>query len=102
MIDTHLVPAFGDTQLRLITKDSVQSFLNAKTKNGSSRNTVRRIRAVLDTIIEAAVRDELSISNPVRQTRLPRRGHAAEPILIASGTLHKLIENLADPRSIAA
>jgi hypothetical protein len=34
MINTHLIPAFGDTQLRLITKESVQSFLNAKAKDG--------------------------------------------------------------------
>ena len=32
MVDTHLIPVFGDTQLRLITRDSVQSFLMAKAK----------------------------------------------------------------------
>src|SRR6185437_5595194 len=31
MIDTPLNPMFGNVQLRLITKDSAQSFLNAKT-----------------------------------------------------------------------
>jgi len=103
MIDTHLNPAFGESQLRLITKDAAQSFLNAKMKGGSSWKTIKHIRTVFGSIIEAAVRDELLISNPVRRTRLPRRGPTEEPLPIAPATLHNLIQSLAEPsRSIAA
>jgi len=53
---THLKPVFGDTQLRLITKEAVQSFLNAKAESGSSWKTVNLIRTLFGGIIGAAVR----------------------------------------------
>ena len=103
MVETHLIPVFGDTQLRLITKDSVQSFLNAKAKGGSSWKTVKHIRTVFGSILEAAVRDELLTSNPVRRTRLPRRGPEKEKAPIATEDVKALIDKLAEPsRSIAA
>jgi hypothetical protein len=73
LIDTHLMPVFENTQLRLITKDAVQSFLNAKAQGGSSWKTVRHVRTMFGSILDAAYRDDLLVSNPVRKTRLPRR-----------------------------
>jgi integrase len=103
MIDTHLNPIFGDTQLRLITKDAVQSFLAVKARSGSSWKTVKHIRTAFCTIIEAAVRDELLTSNPVRRTRLPRRGPVQEKDPIDTEMVKELIAKLAEPsRSIAA
>lgn len=102
MIDTHLIPVFGDTQLRLITKDAVQSFLNAKAKNGSSWKTVKHIRTAFGTIIEAAVKDDLLISNPVRKTRLPQRGPVEESQEISPATIQIILEKLPEPsRAIA-
>jgi integrase len=103
MVDTHLMPVFGDTQLRLISKDAVQSFLKAKDQGGSSWKTVKHIRTAFGTILEAAVRDELLISNPVRKTRLPERGLVEESLEISPVTIQTLIEKLPDPsHSIAA
>ena len=103
MVNTHLIPVFGDKQLRLITKDSVQSFLNAKAKGDASWKTVKHIRTVFGSILEAAVRDELLASNPVRRTRLPRRGPEKEKAPIATEDVKALIDKLAEPsRSIAA
>jgi integrase len=87
----------------LITKDSVQGFLNGKAQGGSSWKTVKHIRTVFGSILEAAVRDELLTSNPVRRTRLPRRGAEKEAAPIATENVKALIEKLAEPsRSIAA
>jgi integrase len=103
MVDTHLMPVFGDTQLRLITKDAVQSFLAAKAKNGSSWKTVKLIRTSFGGIIEAAVRDDFLTSNPVRKTRLPRRAPEKEKVPIETEKVKELIGKLAEPsRSIAA
>jgi integrase len=103
MIDAHLNPAFGDTQLRLITRDAVQSFLQAKTRSGLSWKTVALIRTAFGTIIEAAVMQDLLTDNPVRKTRLPRRGPVEEKAPIETETVKKLIEKLAEPsRSIAS
>ncbi len=97
MVDAHLMPVFGDTQLRLLSKDRVQSFLTAKAQGDSSWKTVKHIRTVLGSILEAAVRDELLASNPVRRTRLPRRGPIEEQSPIQTETVKELIEKLAEP-----
>lgn len=102
MVSTHLNPVFGDTQLRLITKDSVQSFLNAKAQGNSSWKTVKHIRTVFGSILEAAVRDDLLTSNPVRKTRLPRRAPFDDRTPIDLESLRALLEALPEPsRSIA-
>ena len=103
MVSTHLIPVFGNTQLRLISKDSVQSFLNAKAQGDSSWKTVKHIRTVFGSILEAAVRDELLASNPVRKTRLPRRAPVEEKTPISPESLRALLDVLPEPsRSIAA
>jgi integrase len=103
MIDAHLNPVFGDTQLRLITKDAVQSFLHAKARSDSSWKTVKHVKTAFGTIIEAAVRDEFLNDNPVRRTRLPRRGPVDEKSPIDFETVKELIETLPEPsHSIAA
>jgi integrase len=102
MLKTHLIPAFGETQLRLITRDAVQSFLFGKTRSGLSWKTVKHIRTAFGTMIESAVMQDLIPANPVRKTRLPRRGPVQEKSPIAPETVHLLIEKLAEPsRSIA-
>ena len=103
MVNTHLMPVFGDTPLRLISKESVQSFLHAKAKGDSSWKTVKHISTVFGSILEAAVRDEMLASNPVRRTRLPRRGPVDEKSPIEMETVKELIEKLAEPsRSISS
>jgi integrase len=102
MVNTHLIPMFGDTQLRLISKENVQSFLHGKAKGDSSWKTVKHFRTVFGAILEAAVRDDLLASNPVRRARLPRRGPVDEKSPIEMETVKELIEKLAEPsRSIA-
>jgi integrase len=103
MLNAHLNPAFGDTQLRLITREAVQSFLLGKARNGSSWKTVKLIRTAFGTIIEAAVLQDLLTVNPVRKTRLARQGHVDGKAPISPETLRKLIEKLPEPsRSIAS
>jgi integrase len=103
MIDAHLNPVFEDTQLRLITKDSVQNFLKLKAQSGLSWKTVKHIRTLFGTIIEAAVKDDFMADNPVRRTRPPRHGPVEEKSPIEMETVKELIEKLPEPsRSIAA
>ena len=102
MLKVHLIPAFGETQLRLITRDAVQSFIFAKTRSGLSWKTVKHIRTAFGTIIEAAVMQDLMTDNPVRKTRLPRRGPVEEKPAISPETVKAVFEKLPEPsRSIA-
>jgi len=103
MLNAHLIPAFGDMQLRLITRESAQNFLSKESRSGLSPKTVKLIRTAFGTIIEAAVMQDLLTINPVRKTRLARQGHVDGKAPIAPDTLRKLIEKLPEPsRSIAA
>jgi integrase len=97
MLNAHLIPTFGDTQLRLITRASVQSFISAKTQSDLSWKTVKLIRTAFGTIIEAAVMQDLLTDNPVRKTKLPRRGPIVEKTPIEPERLKKLIQALPQP-----
>jgi Phage integrase, N-terminal SAM-like domain len=50
VIDTHLLPTFGNVQLRLISRESIQTLLANKLK-GLSWRTVKHIRTTLGTIL---------------------------------------------------
>lgn len=102
VVNYHLIPALGDMQLRLITRDSVQSFLLGKLKTGLSWRTVKHVRTTLGTILKAAEDDDLIASNPVSKTRFPRRGPVPERTSIAPEKVRDLLQALPEPsRSIA-
>ncbi len=47
----HLVPAFGERQLRLLLREDVQRFLAGKLQSGLSWKTVKHLRTALGTIL---------------------------------------------------
>jgi integrase len=102
VLNVHLVPAFGDRQLRLILREQVQDLLNAKLRGGLSWKTVKHIRTVLGTVLGAAEYWDIIESNPVRKTRLPRRGPIEDKVLPDPAQVQSLLRNLQEPsRTIA-
>jgi integrase len=102
MLRFHLYPTFADVQLRLITRDAVQSFLSAKLCSGLSWRTVKGLRTLFGTLMAAAEADEIVPSNPVRKTRFPRRGPAKDRAVIAPEQIQELLAALPEPsRSLA-
>jgi integrase len=97
MLRVHVYPAFGDLQLRLITRDAVQSFLSAKLRSGLSWRTVKGLRTLFGTVMGAAEADELVPSNPVRKTRFPRRGPGRPRSPIAPEKIQELLAALPEP-----
>jgi integrase len=98
----HLIPELGDMQLRLITRHDVQDMLLRKHRSALSWRTVKHIRTTLGTVLGAAEIDELVDSNPVRKTKLPKRGPVAEKVPVDSAKLRALLDALPEPsRSIA-
>jgi integrase len=96
-LNAHLIPAFGDMQLRLITRASVQSFIYAKAQSDLSWKTVKLIRTAFGTVIEAAVMQDLLTDNSVRKTKLPRQGPVVEKTPIEPERLKELIRALPEP-----
>ncbi len=70
----YLLPAFGDTKVRLLHKGRVKAFLAAKLGEGFSRDSVRIMHATLRAMLNAAVDDGIILANPAdrlgRQMRL--------------------------------
>jgi integrase len=102
IVKVHLIPTLGDMQLRLITRESVQSLLTSKRRSGLSWRTVKHIHTTFGTILAAAVMEGLIPDNAVRKTKLPRRGPIAEKAPIDPVEVCALLEALPDPsRSLA-
>src|SRR6202035_4054311 len=53
MLKVHLYPAFANVQVRLITRDAVQSFIAAKLRSGLSWRTVKGLRSLFGTAMAA-------------------------------------------------
>jgi integrase len=102
-LKTHILPEFGSVLLRSLTRDGVQQFLHAKQRSGLSWNSVRHIRTVFGTILNAAEMDDLVRQNVVKKTRLPRRTHTEDAPVVSLEETRLLLAALPEPsRSIAA
>ena len=101
-LNSHILPAFGDVALRLLTRDGVQQWLHARYRDGLSWNSVRHIRTVFGTVLNVAEMDDLIRQNVVKKTRLPRRSFGAESPTVSLVEIRLLLEALPEPsRSIA-
>ena len=97
VLEVHLLPKFGDVQLRLISRESIQMFLGEKLKEKLSWRTVKHIRTTLSTILGRAEFWGYIEDNPVRKTRLPRRGLQPEKTILTPEQLSSLLEKLPEP-----
>lgn len=68
---THLLPAFGDVELKDLTPLRIKTFV-AELSTRRKPATVRHVHALLSTILNDAVAEGLLLTNPCRFSRLPR------------------------------
>ena len=73
LLQTHILPAFGRTQMSKIRPLDVQRFLGEMTKAGLSRSRIRQARQLLSMILNAAVDNGYIARNPVPRERLKGR-----------------------------
>jgi hypothetical protein len=97
VINTHLLRAFGNVQLRLISRESIQTLLGIKLKD-LAWLTVKHIRTTLGTIPGTAEVWGYIEDNPVRKTRLPRRGPRPEQV-VTPDQVRRYME-MRSPRSV--
>ena len=95
VIETHLVPTFGNLQLRLISREAIQNFLLLKL--GLPWKTVKHFRTVLGTILGTAEAWGYIEDNAVRKTKLPRRGPRPERKILTPEQLRSLLGALPEP-----
>jgi integrase len=97
LLDAHLIPAFGDFQLRDISRDAVQKFIAAKLASGRSWKTVKHARTALGRVLASAEEWGLIQANPVRKTKMPRRTRSVEKPVLTVEQVKALIEKLDEP-----
>jgi len=97
MLDVHLIPAFGKSPLRDLTRGDLQGFLSRKLNSGLSWETVHHFKCGLSKILGAAEEWGCVIENVALKTKLPRRQHGAERIVLTPVQVQMLAEALREP-----
>lgn len=82
MLRCHILPALGTLKIREVSRGQIKTLLAQKLAVGLARNTVQAILAVLRTMLEAAVDEEIITTNPAarlgRQLRLAQTSKARQ------------------------
>ena len=83
IIDNYLKPQFGALCLRDISVLAVDRYLSSLGKSKLSPESMDKIRDVLSSILQSAVRYELLVKNPVEGVRLPKpkQGKRSKPFV---------------------
>jgi integrase len=74
----HLIPAFDGRQLRELTRDRLQRFLDGKTKDGLSKSVVSHLRWDLNAVFKMAANDGLIPGNPAGSLVTPKEARTLE------------------------
>src|SRR6266851_3673063 len=97
MLDVHLIPAFGKSQLRNLTREDLQGFLSRKLNSGLSWETVHHFKCGLSKILGAAEEWGCVSENLAQKTKLPRRQYGPERVVLTPVQVQKLTEALREP-----
>lgn len=95
LVRVHLIPAFSKIQLKKLTVDHVQKFINAKVKDGLSSRTIRYINTLLHGALKQAVNNGLLVRNVSEAVVLPERKQKERKFLTADEQ-NRLINSLKD------
>ena len=69
VLTRHIYPWFGKMDMRDITIDRVQAFLNSKSDTHSAK-TIHEMKLILGMVLDAAKEDGIIITNPARSRRI--------------------------------
>ena len=97
LLGVHLLPAFGCSQLRQITREAIQAFLIAKLQGGLSWKTVNHLRCALSRVLGTAEEWGYIAENPTCKTKLPRRKGKRERSIMTPEQIRLLVPNLREP-----
>ena len=102
VLDVHLIPAFGKSQLRDLTRENLQGFLSRKLNGGLSWETVHHFKCGLSKVLGAAEEWGFVTENVAQKTKLPRRQYGPERVVLSPVQVQRLADALREPvRSFA-
>jgi integrase len=97
MLDVHLIPAFGKSQLRDLTREDLQGFLGRKLNSGLSWETVHHFKCGLSKILGTAEEWGCVTENVALKTKLPRRQYGTERIVLTPVQVQLLADAVREP-----
>lgn len=101
MLDSHLIPTFGQKQLRDLTREDLQQFLARKLNGGLSWETVHHLKCGLSKILGAAEEWNYVEDNVAQKTKLPRRHYTSAREVLQPKQVRDLTDTVKEPvRSI--
>ena len=97
IIDSQIVPKFGNTALRSVRPSDVQSWVGQMTASGLAPSTVESYFRCFASIMRAAVRDDLVRRSPCDKISLPQReDNHASIVPLTSEEVHSLAGAVSD------
>ena len=97
ILGTHLIPAYGDMQLRQLTVAHLQRLCNDKRDQGLSVETLKHIRDYTSAVLEYAKELGVIAVNPARVVRLPRKQEKRTRITLDEVENGRLLAVVRDP-----
>ncbi len=94
----HLIPAFDGRQLRELTRDRLQRFLDSKTKDGLSKSVVSHLRWDLNAVFKMAANDGLIQGNPAGSLVTPKEAKTFEKRSMTKEEIHLALSVLGPAR----
>jgi integrase len=92
LLRSRVLPVFGTSQLRWITQDTVQEWIDAMADEGLSSARIRQGHQVLSASLEKAVNDGLIAKNPCAKVELPPVQKRRQ-LFLTAGQLAALVDS---------
>jgi integrase len=100
IMDSFVLPKFGDIAIADIDKVMVQSRLNSLTPKYSA-STIKHVRTKMVEVFEEAVEQEFINRNPASKTKIPSTARKAHQPILTEEQLITIIDKLTDARDKA-
>jgi integrase len=93
----HILPAFGNQRLNVVTPVQVQQFIQQKQAQSYSPQTLAHLRNLLSKFFRIAISWGWIETNPARGVKLPPMERQRKPRVLTLDEIQSLAENLTDP-----
>lgn len=100
IMNSFVLPKFGDLPIGGIDKVMVQSRLNSLSPK-YSQSTIKHVRTKMVEVFEEAMEQEFISRNPATRTKIPSTAREPDQPILTEEQLIGLIDLLADPRDKA-
>jgi integrase len=96
-LDSRILPALGAVSLCSLSRAHIEALLSELRRKGDTGSTLRGVRAMASTVLQAAVEHNYVDRNPAHGIRLRNTEMKAERRYYAPADIQKLLPKLSEP-----